>query len=1174
MANRFPLIVNESSRKIEELIAGDNLDLTGNGVAISGNAGLSDQYLKSNGSTLEWAYPGDVYTTLSQVVTNKTFQDCTISGATNIMSAIPNAALVNSSITVNGAQVPLGGSTTVTNTDTTYSVSAQDGSVGSQKIIRLSDSGGNTDDITLEAGTNMSIARVGDVVTLASSFTDTDTVTTVASAIGGTAVSGQVIIAAAGFASVSQSGQTITITGSNVDTITEIRAGTGQTLKSGKFTLLQAGATTLTQSLNVGTGEEEITITSLDTITRLKGGNTGSLTSGDVTLTGGNNVTVSQNGQSIEIESTDTNTVTQVTTGTNTLASGDFKFTAAGATNITQSTASGLTTIEISSTNDDTGASFSASGGVLKNNTNFELKNNNNFGANTILKWDSGNSQMGNSILTDDGSTVTVTGDFVVNGSQTTLDTTTLRVEDNIIELRKGASIVGSDGGIQVNRTTDSGESVTTFIQLAWYEAGGYWRSFDGSISNRLVTETETQTLTNKTLTSPSLTSPILGNATCTTINGVDLATSANSKLTIADTKEVEFQKDFLFTSDNNAQQISINFRLGGEVAYKSDTLASFSSTTSTQLRGLITDTTGTGSVVFQQSPIFVTSIATTSTAFNLLVSGVTDLSFASAATTLAIGNTSGTTTISGDTVIEKDLTVGSTVAHTITINGILNSENSDISIRGGDSSPMIVGRGGGAVATNTAMGNKALQANSGGSNCSAFGYEALFVNNSNNNTAFGYQALKINSDGEKNVAIGTGSMTLNEDGVKNVAAGMNSLQNNTVGNDNVCIGHYAGFNCLGSGNVLIGSSPDENATNATYAPPNITGDNQLVIGSSTEAWIRGNASFDVTIPNALTVDGDTILNGSLIVNGTTTTINSNVISVDDKALELAAVSTVTITATTTTSSTSITGISPTAGLIPGMAVTSITDGIDLGTGCTIVSITGNSAVLSNTVTGNGTASIVATGPSDVAATGGGLILKGTTDKTMIYDGSRPIKYWTFSESLELQAGKQISIANQLLLSNTDLGTSVINSSLTSVGTLTGLSVDGAISLGGRVKEKVFFNYATGLTPSSNTLTINTAGANTILGTPASTAINKWAFTSASLSNGESLTLSLILAGNTAATYGDDCSVDGVDVSTGVQWSGGSPPAATSNTDILTFIIVKDNSGITKVFGQGNTDFS
>ena len=1173
MADRFPLIVNASSRKIEELVAGDNLDLTGNGVAISGSTGLSDQYLKSNGSTLEWAYPGDVYTTASQVVSNKTFQDCTISGATNIMSAIPNAALVNSSITINGAQVALGGSTTISNTDTTYSVSAQDGSTSGQKIIRLTDSASNTDDVTLEAGTNMSVSRTGDVITFASSFTDTDTVTTLESAVGGSAVSGSVIIDAAGFASVSQSGNTITITGSNVDTVTEVRAGTGQTLKSGKFTFLQGGATTLTQSLNVGTGEEEITVSSVDTITRLKGGNTGSLTPGDITITGGNNVTVSQSGTTIEVASTDTNTITQLASGSNTLAAGNFRFTTAGAASISQNTVGGVTTFEITSANDDTGASFTASGGVLKNNFNFELKNNNNFGANTLLKWDSGNSQLANSIITDDGSTVTVTGDLVVSGSQTTLDTTTLRVEDNIIELRKGSSIVGADGGIQVNRTTNADESVTSFIQLAWYEAGGYWRSFDGSITNRLVTETETQTLTNKTLTSPTLTAPILGNATCTTLNGITLSQSANSTLTIADTKQIEFKRDLQFTSDNNSQQINVNFRLGGDVAYKSDTLASFSSTTSTQLRGLITDTTGTGSVVFQQSPIFLTSIVTTSTAFDCLVSGVTNLNFGTAATTLTMGNSSGTTTVNGNLVVEKDLTVGTSVADTITINGILNSENSDISIRGGDTVPMIVGRGGGAVATNTAMGNKALQANNAGGNCTAVGYEALFVNDSDNNTAFGYQALKINSDGEKNVAIGTGSMTLNEDGLRNCALGMNSLQNNTVGNDNVCIGHYAGFNCLGSGNVLIGASPDENATNATYAPPNLTGNNQLVIGSSTEAWIRGNSSFNVTIPNDLTVDGDTILNGTLVVNGTTTTINSNVITVDDKAIELAAVSTVTVTATTSTGSTTITNITPTAGLIPGMEVTSITDGIELGTNCTIVSISGNQAVLSNTVTGNGTASIVATGPSDLAATGGGLILKGATDKTMIYDGTRAIKYWTFSESLELQANKQISIANQLLLSSTDLGTSVVNSSLTSVGTLTGLDVDGAIRLGGRVKEKVFFSYNTSLTPSSNTLTVNTAGANTILGTPASTAINKWAFTSVSLSNGESVTLTLILAGNTAATYGDDCSVDGVDISTGVQWSGGSPPTATSNTDILTFIIVRDNSGVTKVFGQGNTDF-
>ena len=72
MADRFPLIVNATSRKIEELIAGDNLDLSGNGISINGSIGNADQYLKSDGFTVSWGNPGDVYTTQTQTVSNKT----------------------------------------------------------------------------------------------------------------------------------------------------------------------------------------------------------------------------------------------------------------------------------------------------------------------------------------------------------------------------------------------------------------------------------------------------------------------------------------------------------------------------------------------------------------------------------------------------------------------------------------------------------------------------------------------------------------------------------------------------------------------------------------------------------------------------------------------------------------------------------------------------------------------------------------------------------------------------------------------------------------------------------------------------------------------------------------------------------------------------------------------
>ena len=47
MADRFPLIVNSVSKKIEELVSGDNLDLTGNGIVISGDTGAT-KYLTTN----------------------------------------------------------------------------------------------------------------------------------------------------------------------------------------------------------------------------------------------------------------------------------------------------------------------------------------------------------------------------------------------------------------------------------------------------------------------------------------------------------------------------------------------------------------------------------------------------------------------------------------------------------------------------------------------------------------------------------------------------------------------------------------------------------------------------------------------------------------------------------------------------------------------------------------------------------------------------------------------------------------------------------------------------------------------------------------------------------------------------------------------------------------------
>jgi len=1186
MADRFPLIVNAVSKKIEEIVAGDNLELTGNGIVISGDTGAG-KYLSSDGSTVFWDSPGDVYLNQTQTLTNKTLEICTISGSDNTITNLPNSSLVNSGISVNGTTVALGGSVTTPNDNTTYTINAVDGTGGSQKLLRLTGTDGTSDDVTLAVGApssvptgsnalSLSIERVDDTITLSGTVVDNNTVTTIQSGTGGSAVTGAVTIAAGNFTTVSQVGSTITITGQDTDTVTRLRATTGQTYSAGDFTFLAGGATSVVQGVD-GNSDPTITYSSTDTITRLKGGGAGSFVTGDTTITGGSNVTVSQTGNTITVASVDTNTVTRVATGSNSVQSGDFAFVASGAASISQSTdGSGLTTITISSVNTDTGAGLTASGGLIQSSGDFQLKNNTNFSGNTLLKWDSGNSQIANSIIEDDGSTITIGGDLVVDGTQTTLNTTTLVVEDNIIELRNGNSLVGADGGIQVNRTTDAGGSVITYQQLQWHESGGYWRSFDGSIEKRLVTETETQVLTNKTLTSPTLTSPILGAATATTINGLEITSTASAVLDIESGKTVDIDRDFLFTSDQNASSVTVNFRLGGNVAYRSDTLASFSSTTSTQLRGLISDTTGLDRLVFQNNPNIIGGFTTSSTGLTLFNATATSITAYGAATQITMGAAGGTFTIDQSLVVSEDLTVGSTISDTITFNGIVNSENADILIRGSAADPMKVGRGSGSINTNTAVGVRAINSATSGSQNTAFGFEALFTTNSGAaNTGIGNRALRANGIGSNNIALGRDSQLVNLDGDRNLSIGNNSLASNNSGSSNVCIGHYAGFGLNGgSGNVIIGPADNENSSDVTFVPLNAGGDRQLIIGSGGQAWIRGDNTYKVTVPNDFTVDGNALIQGNLTINGTTTSLNSNVVEIDDKEIELASVDAITFSAVTVDGSANISGITPTAGLIPGMEVNSTTGGISVPSNTTIVTISGNTATLSATVTGNGTATFTSPGATDLTADQGGIRVKGTTDKRIYYDNSRTDKYWVMTENLEVAFGKKFVIGNQLALSADTLGATVVNSSLTSVGTLTSLDVDGSVTIGGVVTEKVFNSFTTALTPSSNVLTINIAGANTICGTPATSQIDEWAFTGVGLSNGQSKTITLILAANTAAIYGDACSVDGTSISNGVQWSGGSPPTATSNTDILTFVIVTDNSGVTKVFGQGNTDFS
>jgi len=134
-----------------------------------------------------------------------------------------------------------------------------------------------------------------------------------------------------------------------------------------------------------------------------------------------------------------------------------------------------------------------------------------------------------------------------------------------------------------------------------------------------------------------------------------------------------------------------------------------------------------------------------------------------------------------------------------------------------------------------------------------------------------------------------------------------------------------------------------------------------------------------------------------------------------------------------------------------------VTGGIGVGGTVNIggdVVVTGNVTINGTTTTINATTLTVddknielgsVAVSTDTTANGGGIILKGTSDKSIIWDSTNT--NWTSSEHWNLASGKTFKINNVGVLTDTTLGSTVVNSSLTSVGTLTSITTSGSLNL-------------------------------------------------------------------------------------------------------------------------------
>jgi len=257
----------------------------------------------------------------------------------------------------------------------------------------------------------------------------------------------------------------------------------------------------------------------------------------------------------------------------------------------------------------------------------------------------------------------------------------------------------------------------------------------------------------------------------------------------------------------------------------------------------------------------------------------------------------------------------------------------------------------------------------------------------------------------------------------------------------------------------------------ATNVAPSIS--NSLTLGTSSYLWDKVYANKLIG-PSTLTLDpaaegdntGTVVIKGNLQVDGTTTTINSTTLIVDDKNIVLA-------------------------------------DGATL----------------------------------DSQADGAGISVSGATTKTFNWVDATDA--WTSSEHLDLASGKSYYINGTAVVNATSLGSGVVSSSLTSVGTLSSLTVSGTINANGTTG---IVTSQTGTVPLFNT---NATGLN-IGG--AATAISIGAGTGTTTINNPTVTLG-------AATT--------------VNVNGASPTIATSSTGTVT--LFNTNATTVNAFGAAST---
>jgi hypothetical protein len=272
----------------------------------------------------------------------------------------------------------------------------------------------------------------------------------------------------------------------------------------------------------------------------------------------------------------------------------------------------------------------------------------------------------------------------------------------------------------------------------------------------------------------------------------------------------------FVGTTANVAGAVTLQSTLavGGVATYSAQPI--FSSLTASSAvatdasKGLVSVTnTGTGNNVLGTAPTIASANLTTALTLTG-ASGTAGQALTSGGSGVAPTWTTISATPGGSTnQVQYNSSGAFAGSANMTFSGTALTLANDASISG-----LTVGKGAGAVATNTAVGASALAANTTGATNTAVGASALAANTTaSNNTAVGYQALDANTTGADNVAVGKDALGANTTASFNTAVGYQAGYTNATGISNTYIGYGSGNLATGTGNSFLGQGSGDQIT-------------------------------------------------------------------------------------------------------------------------------------------------------------------------------------------------------------------------------------------------------------------------------------------------------------------------------------------------------------------------